>query len=94
MALVRLDKYLADLGLASRRELKEMIRRGRVSVDGVTALRPEQKLNPAVNRVTLDGTALEAPRSHVLMMDKPAGVVTATEDRQQKTVLDLLPDKW
>lgn len=94
MALVRLDKYLADLGLASRRELKEMIRRGRVSVDGVTALRPEQKLDPAVNRVTLDGTALEAPRSHVLMMDKPAGVVTATEDRQQKTVLDLLPDKW
>lgn len=93
MAQLRLDKYLGDLGLASRRELKEIIRAGRVQVDGVTAARPEQKIDPEQNRVLLDGQELGKPRVHYYMMDKPAGVVTATEDREQKTVLDLLPEE-
>lgn len=91
MALMRLDRFLSELGTASRREGKELIRQGRVRVDGEIALRPEQKLDPEHSRVTLDGEALGAPRRHYYMMDKPAGVVTATEDRQQRTVLDLLP---
>ena len=91
MALMRLDKYLCDLGLASRREVKELIRAGRVTLDGETAAKPEQKLDPAHARVTLDGRTLSYQRFHYYMMDKPEGVITATEDRSQRTVLDLLP---
>ncbi|MBR5344068.1 MAG: rRNA pseudouridine synthase [Oscillospiraceae bacterium] len=91
MALLRLDKYLSDLGIASRREVKELLRSGRVTVDGAMALRPEQKLDPALACVELDGRPLIYTRYHYYMMNKPEGVITATEDRSQRTVLDLLP---
>ncbi len=91
MAAERLDKLLTELGLASRKDGKAIIRAGRVAIDGVVCRKPEQKADPAVQSVTLDGKALAAPRPRVFMMDKPLGVVTATEDREQKTVLDLLP---
>ncbi len=91
MAAERLDKLLTELGLASRKDGKALIRAGRVAIDGAVCRRPEQKADPAVQRVTLDGRALCAPGPRVFMMDKPLGVVTATEDREQKTVLDLLP---
>lgn len=91
MPLMRLDKLLSDLGVASRRELKEIIKAGRVTVDGAAELRPERKLDPEKSRVTLDGETLRYARFHYYMMDKPTGVLTATEDRNQKTVLDMLP---
>ena len=85
-----LDKLLGDMGLASRKELRELIRSGRVQVDGAAETHPERKLDPAVSTVSLDGKALRWQRFHYYMLDKPLGVVTATEDRRQKTVLDLL----
>lgn len=91
MALLRLDKYLCDLGLASRREVRELIRAGRVTLDGETAAKPEQKLDPAAASVALDGKLLRYQPFHYYMMDKPEGVITATEDRSQPTVLELLP---
>lgn len=91
MALIRLDKVLADLGLGSRRELKELIRGGHVRIDGVVCLKPEQKLEPERQKLSVDGEELLVRRLRYFMLDKPAGVVTATEDREQKTVLDLLP---
>ena len=91
MALIRLDKVLADLGLGSRRELKELIRGGHVRIDGVVCLKPEQKLDPERQKLSVDGEELLVRRLRYFMLDKPAGVVTATEDREQKTVLDLLP---
>ena len=90
MALVRLDKYLADMGLATRKELKGIIRAGRVAVDGTVVTSPEAKLNAEKSRVTLDGDELFYTRFHYYMLYKPCGVVTATEDRRQGTVLDLL----
>ena len=93
MALMRLDKVLADLGIGTRRELKELIRAGRVRIDGAPCLRPEQKLDPERQRLTLDGKELGYRKQRTFMLDKPAGVVTATEDRDQKTVLDLLPEE-
>ena len=87
---MRLDKLLADMGIASRKELRELIRSGRVQVDGAAETRPERKLDPAVSTVSLDGEALRWRRFHYYMIDKPLGVVTATEDRRQQTVLDLL----
>lgn len=91
MALVRLDKYLADMGIASRKELKSMIRSGRVTVDGAVVTAPETKLDGERNRVALDGDELKYTRFHYYMLYKPCGVVTATEDRRQGTVMELLP---
>ncbi len=91
MALQRLDKILGELGLASRREAKDLVRSGRLLVDGLRPTGPDMKLDPETAALTLDGEALVYRKSRVFMMDKPAGVLTATEDRAQPTVLDLLP---
>ena len=93
METIRLDKYLCDLGKATRSESRQMIRSGRVRVDGETVCAPETKIDPEAALVTLDGEGLVWARHHYYMMNKPAGVLTATEDRRQKTVLDLLPDE-
>lgn len=89
--MVRLDKYLSERGLASRRELKDLIRAGRVLVDGVPAKNPELKIDPELAQVSVDGTRINAARYRTYMLDKPLGVVTAREDEKEKTVLDLLP---
>ena len=91
MAMMRLDKMLADQGLASRKELREIIRAGRVTVDGQVETRPERRLDPESVSIAFDGAPLDYQRFHYYMMDKPTGVVTATEDKRQQTVLDLLP---
>ncbi len=91
MGTIRLDKCLADQGLASRKELREIIRSGRVRVDGQTETHPERRLDPDAVSITLDGVPVGYRRFHYYMMDKPVGVVTATEDTRQQTVLDLLP---
>ena len=90
---IRLDKYLCDLGTAPRREVKRIIRSGRVRVDGEAVTAPETKIDPRTAAVTLDGERLVWREHHYYMMNKPAGVLTATEDRRQKTVLDLLPEE-
>ena len=92
LPMIRLDKYLSDLGLFGRRESREVIRAGRVSVDGLVMRSPEYKLEAQAARVSLDGEALDYRRLRYFMLDKPEGVVTATEDRAEKTVLDLLPE--
>lgn len=90
MALMRLDKFLSDQGVASRKELKAIIRHGRVSVDGTAVVKPETKIDSDVNKVYLDGDLISYSKYRYFMIDKPCGVVTATEDKKQKTVLDLL----
>lgn len=90
MALKRLDKLLSDMGIASRSELKQIIRSGRVAVDGAAVTVPETKVDGEKSEITLDGAALNYKKYRYYMMDKPAGVITATDDRKQKTVLDLL----
>ncbi len=91
MALLRLDKCLCDLGLGTRSEIRDWIRGGRVSVDGRVLRRPEEKLDPETAELELDGKSLRYRSRRYFMMDKPEGVITATEDAAQKTVLDLLP---
>jgi len=93
MALKRLDKLLADLGIASRSELKQIIRSGRVSVDGKAVTAPDAKFDSEACLICLDGKSLNVQKFHYYMMDKPAGVLSVTEDRKQQTVLDLLPDE-
>lgn len=93
MPRIRLDKYLADRGVGSRRELKEIIRSGRVSVNGVPFREAERKLDPEEDQVSLDGSVLSVPRLRYWMLNKPLGIVTATEDAREKTVLDLFPSE-
>lgn len=93
MALKRLDKVLSELGVASRSELRGIIRGGRVTVDGVVVTEPERRIDAEGSSLCLDGKALHYRQYRYFMMDKPAGVLSVTEDRRQKTVLDLLPDE-
>ena len=81
MDRIRLDKYLCDLGIAPRSECRRIIRSGRVRVDGEAVSAPETKLDPLASAVTLDGERLVWTEHHYYMMNKPAGVLTATEDR-------------
>ena len=91
MAQQRLDKVLADLGIGTRKELRERIRAGGVRIDGVVCTKPEQKVDPELQRIALDDRELCYKSLRYFMLDKPTGVLTATEDRSQPTVLDLLP---
>lgn len=87
----RLDKLLAATGRWSRREAKALVREGRVLVDGVLALRAEDKVDPDRSTVLVDGGDIGYARHVYVMLHKPAGVLSATEDPRQETVLDLLP---
>ena len=86
----RLDKALVSTGRWSRREAKELIRTGRVCVDGVLTKRCEDKISLRAS-VTVDGESLVHSQKTYLMLHKPAGLLSATEDPRQPTVLDLLP---
>ena len=87
----RLDKILANTGRWSRKEARELIRAGRVTVDGATARAPEEKHSPAA-AFAVDGEPVSGERLVYLMLHKPAGLVSATEDPRQPTVLELLPE--
>lgn len=85
----RLDKRLASTGRWSRKEVKEMVRQGRVLVNGVPARRPEDKVEDGV-QILVDGQAVDCAAFVYVMMHKPAGLLSATADKRQKTVIDLL----
>ena len=87
----RLDKVIANRGAASRREVKTLVRQGRVLVDGIPAAAADMKVDAAAVVITVDGVTLESERYVYLLLHKPAGVLTATEDKRQPTVLDLIP---
>ena len=90
MAVLRLDKLLADTGRWSRKEAKELIRRGRVQVNGFPAKSGEEKYETEGLNLTVDGQPVFHEEYTYIMLHKPAGVLSATEDRRQATVLDLL----
>lgn len=87
----RLDKIISATGKKSRREVREMVRQGRVLVDGKPAPAADMKIDPQTAAIVLDGELLDYEQFTYVMLHKPAGVLTATEDRRQETVLDLLP---
>ena len=87
---MRLDKWLAEMTEGSRAEVKKWIRQGRVYVNETKVQRPETKLDPDRDQVTLDGEQIIYEQFCYYMLNKPAGVVSATTDREHKTVIDLL----
>lgn len=91
---VRLDKFLADAGAGTRSEVKKMIQKGLVQVNGAVVKKPEQKVKPEEDQITLSGeTVGAAPEFVYYLLHKPAGYVSATEDARDKTVMELISDK-
>ena len=90
----RLDKFLCDSGAGTRSQVKAILKAGRVNVDGKPEKDGSRKIDPMTQTVTLDGEILGGKRRMVVMLNKPAGFVTATEDARQKTVMELLPKEW
>ena len=91
--MMRIDKYLAEMGQGTRSEIKKLIRSGRVMVDGETVKKPELKIDETTQKVSLDGKQIGYAKKEYYMLHKPAGVISATKDDRDKTVLDLITDK-
>lgn len=89
----RLDKVIASTGKFSRREVKNLVRQGRVLVDGVPARSAEDKVEAENVEITVNGEVLTYRRFTWIMLNKPAGYLSATEDGRGATVLDLLPQE-
>ena len=90
----RLDKFLCDCGIGTRSQVKQMLKAGRVLLDGLAVRDGSAKFDPAAQTVTLDGQPLLQLGRVVLMLNKPAGYITATEDPHQKTVMELIPAEY
>lgn len=88
----RLDKFLCDSGVGSRSQVKPLIKSGRVTVDGTVVRDGSAKIDPDKQAVCLDGEVLGGRQRLVVMLNKPAGYVTATEDPRDPTVMELLPE--
>lgn len=92
MGTMRLDKFLVEMKKGSRSEVKKLIKSGRVTVDGRTVREPEQKFDPERAQISLDGQTMSYASFEYFMLNKPQGVVSATEDRRFQTVVDLIGD--
>ena len=90
MKTLRLDKFLCDALGCTRSEARKMIRQGRVLAGDEIIKKPEHKVNPEEDEITADGQKLNFREYEYLMMNKPKGVVTATKDGRDKTVMDLI----
>lgn len=90
---IRLDKYLADMGCGTRNEVKQAVKKGAVSVNDVPVKRPEEKVDTEADRIVFQGKTVSYLKYEYFMLNKPAGVVSATEDRRDRTVIDLIGDK-
>lgn len=91
----RLDRYLSEAGVESRRKIKDIVKAGRVSVNGTVIRNPEIKIDETKDEISLDGKCISrASRRIVLMMHKPAGCVTAARDPDFPTVMEHLPPEY
>ena len=90
---MRLDKFLADMGKGTRSQIKDAIRKGRIRVNGETVKKPEHRVKVFGDQVLFDGAPVSYVTKEYFMLNKPGGVVSATEDKKYRTVLDLIDGK-
>lgn len=93
MPQMRLDKMLTHLNCGSRKEVGAMIRAGRAAVNGVICRDPACKIDPESAEIALDGRTQRYQAQRYFMLNKPAGVITASRDARHETVLELFPEK-
>lgn len=89
----RLDKLISSQGSYTRKQAQQLIKDGLVKVDGIIVRDRGFHIDPEVNAVTVDGKEFTVEKFVYIMLNKPKGVVSATNDRSQKTVVDLVPDE-
>ncbi|WP_088005557.1 pseudouridine synthase [Indiicoccus explosivorum] len=87
---MRLDKYLSNMGLGSRKEVKPLLKSGAVEVNGKTEKDPKRHVEAETDRITVNGEEILYTEFIYLMLHKPPGTVSATEDSRDRTVVDLL----
>lgn len=90
----RIDKIIASQGQYSRKEVKALIAKGRIAVDGRVVSSSSEKADPLTTQISIDGKPLAFKRNLHLVLNKPKGYVSATEDRDHPTVLDLVPQEY
>ncbi|MGD8192582.1 pseudouridine synthase [Brevibacillus ginsengisoli] len=90
----RLDKVLASMGLGTRKEVKQLVKEKRIEVDGAIATDPGMHVVAEQQEISIDGEPLQYKRWVYVMLNKPPGFISATEDPRHKTVVDLLPYEW
>lgn len=88
--MIRLDKYLADMGIGTRSEVKQYLKKGLVTVNGEPEKRPERKIDENTDAVCFRGEPMAYVEYEYFMLHKPGGCVTATKDKVHKTVLDYM----
>jgi 16S rRNA pseudouridine516 synthase len=91
---MRLDRLLANMGVGTRREVKKILKECRVAVDGVVTTDPGISVDPGIQRIKVDGTPIVYQQYVYLMLHKPAGVLSATEDDRDPTVVDLVAEEY
>ena len=91
--MIRLDKYLADMGIGTRTEVKKILRQGLVQIDGEVVKKPETKVEPGKCEILCSGRKMEYVEFEYYMLNKPAGVISAAEDKKEKTVVDLIEER-
>lgn len=91
---MRLDKFFSAAAVLSRKECARAVRAGRVTVGGAVAKKPDQPCDPERDEICLDGVRIGYRKNHYILLYKPDGVVSATEDGKDETVLSLLPPEY
>ncbi len=91
--LLRLDKYLADAGVGTRSQVKQMIRKGQIAINGEPVKKPDQKVDGEKDKIEVMGKEIRYQKYRYLLLHKPSGYVSATEDKKEQTVLSLLPEE-
>ena len=91
--MMRLDKFLTEMGIGTRAEVKKYIKQGKVKVDGVVVKLPDTKVDTTLQEITYLERPVQYEAFEYVMLNKPAGVVSATTDAREKTVLDLISEK-
>jgi len=89
---MRLDKFLTELGIGTRSEVKKLLKTGQVTVNGTPVKKPEEKIDETKDVVAYQGKVLAYEQFEYYMFHKPAGCVTAVSDTQHKTVMDYMKD--
>lgn len=90
----RIDKILSNMGYGTRKEVKELIKEGLVEIDGAVVKDPGQQVEAGIQEIKVGGRRLLYKDFIYILMNKPQGVISATEDRRERTVLDLLTDEF
>lgn len=91
---MRLDKFLCDAGIGSRKDIKKLIKSGEVRVSGRQSVKPEDHINPETDEVYFGGRKVVYKEFIYLMMNKPQGYISATFDKKLPTVIDIVPEEF